>query len=407
LTENDHRLIEHADAVVIVEPGRAFRHDPVAQREPRDHLDPLPEQAPRAHGNLACDAAPGDDEHGGEAAVRLEQGSHGHDRDRVGVRIGDHDLGDQALHEARIARVHGDFHFVSAGLGIRGRRDLGDLGRKAPSRIGVQRDFRGVARPHAHDVAVRQRGPHDPAAAGVANDQHGLARRDLLVRFGELAQHDAVGGRLDARVADVEEGGPQRCLRDGVRRRESLDLLARRDFVGEQRLAAVEVARGLLGDGAGLRHRGGDLVVGERGEDLPPHHGGALFDGDVPDHAAAAEGEAHLVGRRKHADRTQRLGGRRLLHARDAHRRRALGRLRCRAVAAARERERGGECKSDVPVLHGCSMPPIAYSTSASAPNAWKRVTFPFRRACVRARWASRYSADDTCPRSRFFAMIA
>src|SRR5688572_28801664 len=85
LTENDHRLIalpsgavEHADAVVVVEPGRAFRHDPVAQRESRDHLDPLSQQAPCAHGDLARDAALGDDEHGGEAAVRLEQRSHRH-----------------------------------------------------------------------------------------------------------------------------------------------------------------------------------------------------------------------------------------------------------------------------------------------------------------------------------------
>ncbi len=127
----------------------------------------------------------------------------------------------------------------------------------------------------------------------------------------------------------------------------------------------------------------------------------------LPDHAAGLEGEAHFVGRREHADRAQRLGGRRLFHARDAHRRRALRGLRFRAVAAAREGERGGECNPDIPVLHGCSMPPIAYSTSASAPNAWKRVTFPFRRACVRARCESRYSADDTCPRSRFFATMA
>ena len=120
---------------------------------------------------------------------------------RIGVGIGDHDLGDQALHEARIARIDRDLHLVGAGLGIGGRRDLGDLGGEAPARIGVERDFRGVARPHAHDVAVRQRRAHDPAAAGVADDQHGLARGHLLVRLGELAQHDAVGRRLDARVA--------------------------------------------------------------------------------------------------------------------------------------------------------------------------------------------------------------
>ena len=87
---------------------------------------------------------------------------------------------------------------------------------------------------------------------------------------------------------DVEECGAQLRLRDGIRGRESLDLLARRDFVGEQRLAAVEVARGLLGDGAGLRHGGGDFVVRERREELSLLHGRALFDGDLPDHAAGA-----------------------------------------------------------------------------------------------------------------------
>jgi hypothetical protein len=253
------------------------------------------------------------------------------------------DLGDEALHEARVRGVHRHLHLIGAGLRIGCGRNFGHFRREGAAGIGVERDLRGIACLHAHDVAVRERGAHDPAAGRIADDEHGLSRSHLLVRLGELPQHDAVRRRLDARVSRVEERGPQLRLRDLVGRRQAFELFTRCDLVGEERLAAVEVARGLVGDSARLRDSGGDLVVRQRREELAGLHRRSLFDRDRADHAAGHERETHLVGRGQHADRAQRRRGGRLLDDCDAHRRRGLGRIRRRVFAAAREGEHGGE----------------------------------------------------------------
>ena len=192
------------------------------------------------------------------------------------------------------------------------------------------------------------------------------------------------------RVARIEERGAQLRLRHLVGRRQVLDLLARRNLVGEERLAAVEVARGLVGDGARLRDGGGDLVVRERRQELARLDRCSLFDRDRADDAAGLEREAHFVGRGEHADRAQRSGGGCLLDGGDAHRGRGLGRFRLRVVAAAREGERGGDRRERGSLVSHGSVPPIAYSTWASAPSVSNRVTFSLRRACVSARWESR-----------------
>ena len=59
----------------------------------------------------------GDDEDGREPAVGLEQRADRHDGDALGLGIGHDDLRDQALHEARVGGIDGDFHLVGAGLG--------------------------------------------------------------------------------------------------------------------------------------------------------------------------------------------------------------------------------------------------------------------------------------------------
>src|SRR5688572_27930058 len=89
-TENDQRLIgssgaaEDANRLVVVEPGRAFRHDALAEVEPGHDLDALAEQPAGAHRNLAGDVPLRDHEHGREPAVGLEQRAHRDDRDAAG-----------------------------------------------------------------------------------------------------------------------------------------------------------------------------------------------------------------------------------------------------------------------------------------------------------------------------------
>ncbi len=241
------------------------------------------------------------------------------------------DLRDEPLHERRIRRFDRELHVVSP------RRDVAGCGQpqhprgENPARERVERHLRGIADREPNHIAIRNGRAHLPAVREATDHQHGLPRSQDLARIRAAPDDEAVGRRLDARIARVEASSGKIRARNFERRSCVLELLERRDVVGVERLRALAVAGGLRLDLRDSRHGSFDLRAVELGQHGATTHGVALLHGDARDNSAHLERQRQLVLRFEHADRADRLAECCLLDLDGTHRanrRGCCGRMR-------------------------------------------------------------------------------
>ena len=124
-----------------------------------------------------------------------------------------------------------------------------------------------------------------------------MSGRHQLTRFDQLAQHDAVAGRDDRGVAEVELSAAQPSLRDRGLRLQVLQLLKADDLIGIEPFTALAIALRLLRQLPRLLDLRADFGKLDFREALALAHPLAFLHRDAAHDTAYFERQAHLVAR--------------------------------------------------------------------------------------------------------------